>query len=86
MPPKKNGKAVPKQTAKSKFLGAPKKKPDEFDVDAMMSNVDLPMGLREIQAQIISEIESSKGDEWATSELMEELGALYSACRDAGIV
>ena len=36
MPPKKNGKAVPKQTAKSKFLGAPKKKPDEFDVDAMM--------------------------------------------------
>ncbi|MAN37921.1 MAG: hypothetical protein CMI21_09960 [Opitutae bacterium] len=57
-----------------------------IDVDAMMSNVDLPMGLREIQAQIISEIESSKGDEWATSELMEELGALYSACRDAGIV
>ena len=57
-----------------------------IDVDAMMSNVDLPMGLREIQAQILSEIESSKGDERVTSELMEELGALYTACRDAGVV
>ena len=56
------------------------------ELGAMKGKVDLPMGLREIQAQILSEIDSSKGDEGAISELMEELRALYNGCRDVGII
>ena len=57
-----------------------------IDVEAMTRKVDLPMGLREIQSSILAELENAQGNEDMTSNLMDELSALYRACRDAGII
>jgi len=55
-------------------------------VEAMTNKVDLPMGLREIQSSILSELENAQGNEEMTNNLMAELYALYSACRSTGII
>ena len=57
-----------------------------IDVEAMTNKVDLPMGLREIQSSILTELENVQGNEDMTNNLMDELYALYHACRDAGII
>ncbi len=57
-----------------------------IDVEAMTNKVDLPMGLREIQSSILTELENAQGNEEMTNNLMDELYALYRACRDAGII
>ena len=57
-----------------------------IDVEAMTNKVDLPMGLREIQSSILSELENAQGNEEMTNNLMAELYALYSACRSTGII
>ena len=57
-----------------------------IDVEAMTNKVDLPMGLREIQSSILTELENAQGNEEMTNNLMDELYELYRACRDAGII
>jgi len=57
-----------------------------IDVEAITNSVQLPMGLREIQTSILSELETVQGDDDATKELMDELGVLYRTCRDVGIL
>ena len=57
-----------------------------IDVEAMTNKVELPMGLREIQSSILTDLENAQGNEEMTSELMDELTALYRACRSAGII
>jgi DNA repair exonuclease SbcCD nuclease subunit len=57
-----------------------------IDVEAMTNNVELPMGLREIQSTILTELENAQGNKDITSKLMDELTALYRACKSAGII
>jgi DNA repair exonuclease SbcCD nuclease subunit len=57
-----------------------------IDVEEMMDKVDLPVGLREIQNSILSELEVAQGNDATSNALHEELQALYRACREAGIV
>lgn len=57
-----------------------------IDVEAMTNNVELPMGLREIQSIILTELENAQGNKEMTSKLMDELTALYRACKSAGII
>jgi len=57
-----------------------------IDVEAMTNNVELPMGLREIQSIILTELEDAQGNKDMTNKLMDELTALYRACRSAGII
>jgi len=57
-----------------------------IDVEAMTKSVDLPMGLREIQSSILAELKNAKGDEEMTNNLLDELTALYRACRSVGII
>jgi DNA repair exonuclease SbcCD nuclease subunit len=57
-----------------------------IDVEAMTNNVDLPMGLREIQSSILTDLENAQGNDEMTNNLMDELTSLYRACRSAGII
>jgi DNA repair exonuclease SbcCD nuclease subunit len=57
-----------------------------IDVEAMTNNVELPMGLREIQSSILTDLKNAQGNEEMTNNLMDELTALYRACRSAGII
>ena len=57
-----------------------------IDVEAMTNKVELPMGLREIQSSILTDLENEQGNEEMTNNLMDELTALYRACRSAGII
>ena len=57
-----------------------------IDVEAMTNKVELPMGLREIQSSILTDLENEQGNEELTNNLMDELTALYRACRSAGII
>ena len=57
-----------------------------IDVEAMTNNVELPIGLREIQSTILTELENAQGNKDITSKLMDELTALYRACKSAGII
>ena len=52
----------------------------------MTDKVNLPVGLREIQSSILAELESARGSEELTDNLMDELYALYRSCRAAGII
>ena len=57
-----------------------------IDVEAMTNKVELPMGLREIQSSILTDLKNEQGNEEMTNNLMDELTALYRACRSAGII
>ena len=57
-----------------------------IDIESMTDKVDLPIGLREIQSSILAELESARGSEELTDNLMDELYALYRSCRAAGII
>lgn len=57
-----------------------------IDVEAITDSVQLPIGLREIQTSILSELETVQGDDDATKKLMAELNALYRTCRNVGIL
>jgi DNA repair exonuclease SbcCD nuclease subunit len=57
-----------------------------IDVKAMTNSVDLPMGLREIQSSILAELKNAKGNEEMTNNLLDELTALYRACRSVGVI
>ena len=57
-----------------------------IDVEAMTNKVELPMGLREIQSSILTDLENAQENEEMTNNLMDELTALYRACRSAGII
>jgi len=56
-----------------------------IDIDKMTKNVDLPIGLKEIQAAILSELNASDNTE-LSKKLLGELEVLYRACREMGII
>lgn len=57
-----------------------------IDMDAMTENVELPHGLRDIQRDLLLDIQAANGDEARIAELRDELQALYRACRDVGLI
>ena len=57
-----------------------------IDVDAMIRKQNLPMGLSTIQESILADLKNAQGNQEMTSDLMEELTALYRTCREAGII
>jgi len=57
-----------------------------IDVEAMTNSIGLPMGLREIQNSILSELKNAEGNKEITNNLLDELTALYRSCRSAGIL
>ncbi len=57
-----------------------------IDIDALADKVALPLGLREIQRDILVEIQAAEDDQEEVSRLRDELQALYRECRNVGLI